>query len=61
MFVIYMLNEICIFGDFIKVLMLIRVVRDIYVLDNKDCNKGLRKKLYLIWLNKYWLEEDDLR
>lgn len=43
MFVIYMLNEICIFGDFIKVLMLIRVVRDIYVLDNKDCNKGLRK------------------
>lgn len=61
MFVIYMLNEICIFGDFINVLMLIKVVRDIYVLDNKDCNKGLRKKLYLIWLNKYWLEEDDLR
>lgn len=45
MFIIYMLNEICIFGDIINVLMLIRVGRDIsiYVLDNKDCNKGLRK------------------
>lgn len=43
MFIIYMLNEICIFGDIINVLMLIKVVRDIYVLDNKDCNKGLRK------------------
>lgn len=42
MFAIHMLNETRTLGDFINVLMLIRVVRDIYALDNKDCNKGLR-------------------
>lgn len=48
MFAIHMLNETRTLGDFINVLMLIRVVRDIYALDNKDCNKGLRKKSHLI-------------
>lgn len=42
MFTIHMLNETRTLGDIINVLMLIRVVRDIYALDNKDCNKGLR-------------------
>lgn len=37
MFAIHMLNETRTLGDFINVLMLIKVVRDI------DCNKGLRK------------------
>lgn len=43
MFTIHMLNETRTLGDIINVLMLIRVVRDIYALDNKDCNKGRRK------------------
>lgn len=61
MFTIHMLNETRTLGDIINVLMLIRVVRDIYALDNKDCNKGLRKKSHLIWPNKHWPEEDDPR
>lgn len=43
MFTIHMLNETRTLGDIINVSMLIRVGRDIYALDNKDCNKGLRK------------------
>lgn len=43
MFAIHMLNETRTLGDFINVLMLIKVVWDIYALGNKDCNKGLRK------------------